>query len=180
MNEFGLAFEAAARTVLSENSGQIIRLMHSPPGWLRKGTQAEDTRLIGDAVVEVDGIMIGIRVRRNQYLETFKNEVTIRSKARGGCHTEWQKILSGAGHLMFYAFASPSDDPADGFAFWRVIDFHRLRERIQFGTLESRERGNGDGTAFIPLSVGPRSALRQCSILTSETSPQMSLWEALS
>ena len=180
MNEFGAAFENAARVVIAENSKQIIRQMHCPAGWLRKGTEDEDTRQIGDAVVEMDGVMVGIRVRRNKYLATFKNEVTIRSRTMGGCMTEWQKILSGTGNLMFYAFASPSDDPTDGFSFWRVIDFNRLRESIQSDTLEGRERGNGDGTAFIPLNVGPRSRLHQCSILTSETSPQMSLWEALS
>ncbi len=95
---------------------------------------------------------IAARIRKHQYLATYGDEFTIRSRRDSGAKTELRKIVEGWGDWMLYGFAAV-DGP--DLAAWRLLDLSVLRSwicehgyRAKDGRLPGSERGNGDGTFF--------------------------------
>jgi hypothetical protein len=60
-------------------------------------------------VLRMEAVRIGCRIRKNQYLERYGNEFTIRAGRPSGVKTELTKIIEGWGDYFFYGFACPAE-----------------------------------------------------------------------
>lgn len=106
-------------------------------------TQATDL-----IVLTLKPFSVACRVRRNEYLERYKNEFTIRSKLESGTETELSKIVNGFGDYMFYGFASKVHGKL---AEWYLINLDSFRaamiRRNSLNIIKGK-KSNNDGTYF--------------------------------
>lgn len=135
------------------------------PLLLTEAPELKDTREATDLIViTARSLDIACRVRRSQYFDDYPFEFTIRKEAQYGGKTELDKIISGFGHWMFYAFAADNDDPCMGFRAWYVIDLSKWRESmIRFAEWNIKKNGprpfihsdqsNGDGTSLKAYTI---------------------------
>jgi len=78
--------------------------------------QQRNTDLI---VLTMQPLRVACRIRRFEYLSSYRDEFTIRSDRPSGAKTELAKIVEGWGDYLFYGFASPN---GDALAFWFLGD----------------------------------------------------------
>ena len=93
-------------------------------------------------VLKMENLRIGCRVRRNQYLDDFQDEFTIRAGLPSGAKTELTKIIEGWGDLFFYGFSNETDD---GFCKWTLGDLNVFR--LWFNRQLVRNQGKPPGQA---------------------------------
>lgn len=92
-------------------------------------------------VLASDDLRVSCRLRGYEYLRSYGDEFTIRSRRRSGVETELDKIVAGWGDYMFYGFA---DLGWDHLAAWTLCDLGAFRE--WYGEQPPRlERWNADG-----------------------------------
>ena len=99
-------------------------------------------------VLKLDAVRIACRIRRNQYLERYADEFTIRSARPSGASTELAKVISGWGQYLFYGFAEVEGPEL---AAWMLGDLnifrlHHMRE-LSCGRMPGTEQHNGDGSS---------------------------------
>ena len=71
----------------------------------------EDMQRNTDLVVlKLDAVRIACRVRRNQYLQNYADEFTIRTSRPSEIRTELSKIIEGWGDYILYGFSNPTED----------------------------------------------------------------------
>ena len=87
----------------------------------REEDQEHNTDLI---VLTMNAVRIACRLRRNEYMEGFSGEFTIRFRRPSGVKSEFAKIIEGWGDYLFYGFAAES--PPD-IARWFVGDLKAFR-----------------------------------------------------
>lgn len=56
-------------------------------------------------VLRLDAVRVGVRIRKNSYLERYGDEFTIRAGLRSGAKTELTKLIEGWGDYFFYGFS---------------------------------------------------------------------------
>jgi hypothetical protein len=154
-------FNPKLKTLLQHHMGKLLDTTIQ----IRLGSDHEDSHQVGDFVFEIDTeaikseLMIGARVRKPIHFDHY--DVTIRSK-RAGFQTELEKIKSGVGDFMIYAWAlGKGKDPLfHKIMKYVIVDFQRMRDT---GVLDERWReienkdpktGKPDGTAFKPIGLG--------------------------
>ncbi len=98
--------------------------------FFREGTPEEDQQQNTDLrVFRLTSFTVAVRVRQHRYMSDpqhpeWKTEVTFRSSLPSGVPTEREKMLSGWGDYMVYAFAA---EQGGGLARWVVLDLEHLR-----------------------------------------------------
>lgn len=101
-------------------------------------------------VLKLDAVRIACRIRRNEYLEKYGNEFTIRSDRPNGNETEMAKIIRGWGDYFFYGM---SNDAQEGLAVWLLGDLNVFRLWLMRylvknkGVLPGHEQPNWDGSS---------------------------------
>ena len=109
--------------------------------------QQRNTDLI---VLKMDAVRIGCRIRRNEYMQGFRNEFTLRASRPSGTKTELAKIIEGWGDYFFYGF---SDENEESLAFWFIGDLcaFRIWHTSQLinggGKLPGQLKKNRDGSS---------------------------------
>ncbi len=91
-------------------------------------------------VLKLDSIRIGCRIRKNQYLDGYGNEFTIRSGRPSGVKTELTKIIEGWGDYFFYGFCNKSED---SLVLWHLADLKVFR--LWFNTMLAKNKGISPG-----------------------------------
>lgn len=122
-----------------------------------------DTEQAADLIIfQARDMRIAARVRRNQYVQRYPHEFTIRSVSNGN-KTELQKIVDGWGDWMFYGFVNA--DETD-FERWYVVDLNAFRADLIRRRKDIRhgKNTNGDGTGFAWFDI---RTLSECVILAS-------------
>lgn len=99
-------------------------------------------------VLRLDAVRIACRIRTNEYLARYPNDITIRSDRPSGVKTELTKIIEGWGDYLFYGFADKSDTKL---AAWKIISlndfrlwFNREIVKLDKGELPGTEQCNYD------------------------------------
>jgi len=75
-------------------------------------------------VLKMNAIRIACRIRRNEFLQKYANEFTIRAGRPSGVKTELAKIIEGWGDYLFYGFANQSETSLDA---WILGDLTAFR-----------------------------------------------------
>jgi hypothetical protein len=133
--------------------GYLIREPHPEEDYKR------NTDLI---VLSIDQVRIGVRIRRNCYLDSFGDQFTIRAGLPNGTKTELQKIMEGWGDLFFYGFCDPTETRL---ARWTIGDLEMFRvvylKYTAGGHLFGQPVPNLDGTSGLAFRwiTFPRMAL---------------------
>jgi len=83
--------------------------------------QERNTDLI---VLKMEAVRIGCRIRRNDYLERYGNEFTIRAGRPSGIKTEITKIIEGWGDYFFYGFSDKAENSLER---WLLGDLNVFR-----------------------------------------------------
>lgn len=98
-----------------------------------------------------------LRVRRAEaYLERYRSQFTLRTKAHVGRPSELGLILGGAGDYLVYGFAEADTRELRN---WSVLDldvfrgWHK-RQTVEFGVVPGERHENRDGTAFRAYEIG--------------------------
>ena len=60
-------------------------------------------------VLKMDAVRVACRVRRNQYIDRYGDEFTIRAGRPNGSKTELTKIVEGWGDYFFYGFSDENE-----------------------------------------------------------------------
>lgn len=116
--------------------------------------QERNTDLI---VLKMEAVRIACRIRRNEYLEKYPNEFTIRTKRPTGIKTEIEKIIEGWGDYLFYGFSNKEENKLAG---WFIISLNAFRLwfmkylRNNNGKPPGHQKINSDGSsAFAGYNV---------------------------
>jgi len=88
-------------------------------------------------------VRIGVRLRRFDQYEKFKDGFTIRSKRESGNKTELEKIIEGWGDYFFYGFVNKEET---SFIDWYLLDLKVFRSIL------SRWYKNGKKLNEIPMN----------------------------
>ena len=75
-------------------------------------------------VLRMDAVRIACRIRKNNYLQRYGDEFTIRAGRPSGVKTELTKIIEGWGDYFFYGF---SDDKEQQLCKWVLADMRVFR-----------------------------------------------------
>jgi len=95
---------------------------------------------------------ISVRIRRDKYRK-YENEITFRLNVPSGNRSEFDKMLSGLGDYMLYAFADPTESRI---AKWTIIDLAKMRESsCQPSEWKSNRDGSSDFVVFKLDSLPP-------------------------
>jgi len=98
---------------------------------------AEDQERNTDLMVmKMDAVRVGCRIRRNQYLDRYPDEFTIRSGRPSGTKTELTKVIEGWGDYFFYGF---SDAECKSLAAWKLCDIKVFRIWLLKETLRKKK-----------------------------------------
>ena len=101
-------------------------------------------------VLKLEPLRFGCRIRRNQYVDRYGGEFTIRAGRPSGAKTELTKIIEGWGDYLFYGF---SDSEEKALAQWCIIDLKAFRawysRYLYIGEHPGAERGNADGSSSL-------------------------------
>lgn len=128
---------------LPEVKSIIGPLLLEPAAFEQDAMEATDL-----IILHARDMRIGVRIRRNQYLNKYSSQITFRFKRDSGAQTEWEKILRGWGEWFFYGFAGVGDLPP--LSRWYLVNLNALR--YQYGQqkpfLTSGLKDNDDGTYF--------------------------------
>lgn len=147
---------------LPQVKGIIGPLLLEPAEFEQDAMEATDL-----IVLHARDMRIGVRIRRNDYLKKYGNEITFRFKRDSGAQTEWEKILRGWGDWFFYGFAGAGDLPP--LSRWYLVDLNGLR--YQYGQekpfLKWGLGDNHDGTYFKWFDV--RSFAGDPKVIISES-----------
>lgn len=120
------------------------------------GSEEMDMERCGDLVVmTLKPFVVGVRLRRNQYLR-YADEFTIRAGRPSGAKTELAKIIEGWGDYFFYGFANEAEDrlvqwllgDLQVFRHWWAQKLYRLGPRQYPGILQRNTDGSSDFLAF--------------------------------
>lgn len=101
-------------------------------------------------VLRMEAVRIGCRVRKNQYLERYGNEFTIRAGRPSGTKTELTKIIEGWGDFFFYGIC---DADEQRLASWIVGDlkafrvWHSRMLATNSGKMPGFSQNNRDGSS---------------------------------
>ena len=91
-----------------------------------------DTQQATDLVTITAGnIKTAVRIRRNNYLDRYKYDFTLRSYRSGNSdimNTEYQKILSGYADYLFYGHSRGLSSPPDP---WYLISLDHFRQHVK-------------------------------------------------
>jgi hypothetical protein len=103
-----------------------------------------------DIVFRVDGQgSVAVRVRRKEYLQRYRFQVTFRSITNGGLtrETEIDKVIDGHADWMLYGFGA---DDRFSLVSWTLIDLNAFRAAVFRRLVVPVEAmvPNGDGTFF--------------------------------
>ena len=126
------------------------------PYMVRVAPMEEDQKRNTDMMMlKVDGVRVGVRTRKFEYLASFGDEFTIRSELPSGTKTELAKIIEGWGDLLFYGFA---DDEEHDIAAWMIGDlgvFRRWMCKMLWDRNAPRPiaRRNADGSKFLAFRI---------------------------
>ncbi len=136
-----------------------------------------DTRQAADLItLKARDLTVACRVRRpaNDYLHKYGWQFTIRCQRDSGAKTELAKITEGWGDWMFYGFAA-SNDPANGFARWSIIDLSAWRAHMirRNESIRQGKKANGDGTYFAWFDLRSFPADPPVTVATSEHLPPL-------
>lgn len=114
----------------------------------------DDVRRNTDLVVlRMDATRIMARVRRNQFLRRYPNDITIRLKPDQYGESEFTKLMDGWGDYLFYGFAHATRPKVES---WIFGDLQVLRdwinEQVKGGDAEQvNHQTNTDGTHFLTV-----------------------------
>jgi hypothetical protein len=132
----------------------------------------EDLERNSDLVtLKLDAVRVACRVRRHQYVNTFRQEFTVRSRLESGAKTELDKVLEGWGDFMFYGFADAAEAKLDEWFLGDLSIFRQwfLRFRAANGNLfPGDERQNNDGSSwfrYFKLADMPEAFVKDDHIL---------------
>jgi hypothetical protein len=75
-------------------------------------------------VLKLDAVRVACRIRRNEYLDKYGGEFTIRSDRPNGNQTELSKIIQGWGNYIFYGI---SDAKQEHLSAWTLGDLGVFR-----------------------------------------------------
>ncbi|MCP5099898.1 MAG: hypothetical protein GY943_30460 [Chloroflexi bacterium] len=102
-------------------------------------------------VLRMDAIRIGCRVRKNNYLNKYGNEFTIRSWRPSGAKTELTKLIEGWGDYFFYGFCDAGETKLIR---WTLADMRVFRRhyaimlaRSKPGVIPGITKNNTDGSS---------------------------------
>jgi hypothetical protein len=113
--------------------------------------QKEATDLLLTCPTRFSSAHYAVRVRRHNYLADYGFQFTIRSRSANGGRTELEKIMSGKGDLMLFAFAGPENT---GFAKYTIIDLDQFRNWADGRThLFKHIPNSSDGTTFCAFDL---------------------------
>jgi len=106
-------------------------------------------------VLKLEPLRFGCRVRRNQYVDRYGDEFTIRAGRPSGAKTELTKIIEGWGDYLFYGF---SDSEEKTLAQWAIIDLKVFRawhsRQLYIGEHPGIGNANVDGSSsFIAFKL---------------------------
>jgi len=121
-------------------------------------TTEEDTKESFDMVFK-ESVNLSVRIRKNDALKY--SDFTIRSKTKKGQKTEIDKLLSGLGHIYFYAWEDINQQYIEHFI---IVDIHKATHILKHP--HSRNIPNGDGTFFNAYHL---SSLFSCNAVISST-----------
>jgi len=93
-------------------------LMSEPP------VEEDRERNTDLVVLRMDAVRVACRIRRNEYLDRYSHEFTIRAGRPSGTKTELTKIIEGWGDYIFYGFA---DEDEESLAAWFLGDLNAFR-----------------------------------------------------
>lgn len=108
-------------------------------------------------VLNMSGVRVGCRIRRNSYLERYGDEFTIRSGRPSGVKTELTKVIEGWGDYFFYGFSNQDENDLSA---WFIGDlkvfrlwFNRRLVELS-GKIPGNGKSNGDGSSdFITFKI---------------------------
>ncbi len=120
---------------------------------LMKSRIERDMKNVEDLVLKVETCSIGVRIRRPEYFDKYKHEVTFRAKRDSGAETEWSKILRGEGDLHFYGFANPGWKYCKCIRRWTLVSLHAVRRIVIGRSMTLPFISNNDGTHFHAINV---------------------------
>jgi hypothetical protein len=120
---------------------------------VQEAPEEEDMRHNTDLIVlKLEAVRVACRVRRNQYLNAYGDEFTVRARRPSG-DSEMAKVLAGWGDYMIYGFAPP-DDCGPRMAQWFLGDlsvfrlwFHRETVTSDANQLPGFGKDNTDGSS---------------------------------
>jgi len=134
--------------------------------FIGEAEQEEDAERNTDLIVlKLEPLRFGCRIRRNEYLERYGGEFTIRAGRPSGAKTELTKIIEGWGDYLFYGF---SDVEEKLLAKWTIIDLKAFRlwymRKLASGAQAGVARDNHDSSSsFMAFSLADMpDAIREC------------------
>lgn len=105
----------------------------------------EDTKLCFDLIIKET--KISIRLRKVKHLN--KMDITIRYRGKKSSYSEYHKIKSGMGDIMFYGWLN--QDETDIIK-WVIVDLHKLRKMGIYKMNIQNPNSDGSQLCYYPLN----------------------------
>lgn len=125
-----------------------------------------DTQEAADLLIEADNkhddVYVAVRLRKQQYVNKYPHDFTVRYEYTDGYKTEYQKIMEGFADTMFYGFVI-----GGSIARWIILDMDCFRKEAEKDYIIKEHKHNRDGrNSFLAFDI--RSFKSNIVIMTSK------------